>query len=120
MRLIDADALKNVFTKWLKEVRTENGNIKEEAEAIEACICQLDDAPTFSILPEAAEHSNLAVWAPIGMPPNNDNTVQITDFSIVDAARYIPKYGIWLGIDGQLISKQFTHWLPLPAPPQKG
>lgn len=45
-RLIDANALKAIYEKWMSELSGMNPEHEDEGSAIHSCVCQLDDAPT--------------------------------------------------------------------------
>jgi len=51
-RLIDANALKEIYEKWLSEVEEICYQNDDARSAIFSCICQLEEAPTVEAEPE--------------------------------------------------------------------
>lgn len=49
MRLINADALKEIYEKWLSQL--ENPDDAGDKDCIKTCIAELEDAPTIEAVP---------------------------------------------------------------------
>ena len=112
MRLIDADALKELFSEVIGRIAKKpemNGNLEHMIRASAMVIQMIDDAP--SVQPEQR-------WSPVTeILPENDDKVLITHSHGISMAWWNGRY--WTG---SMIRKYktVTAWMPLPEPYQGG
>ena len=113
MRLIDADALKELFSEVIGRIAKKpemNGNLEHMIRASAMVIQMIDDAP--SVQPERQ-------WISCSerLPENDDDVlVQMNDGSMMVDCRAASSNGwFWAELGDEPVA-----WMPLPEPYQEG